>query len=68
VRALKRYGMIFADQGSAVYLSGTSDARWEPTIGAINQEHPISGADFEVVRLPAITRDWKPSGPPSGAC
>ena len=52
VRALKRYGMIFADQGSAVYLSGTSDARWEPTIGAINQEHPISGADFEVVRLP----------------
>ena len=52
VRALKRYGMIFADQGSAVYLSGTSDARWEPTIGAINQAHPISGADFEVVRLP----------------
>ncbi len=68
VRALKRYGMLFADQGSAIYLSGTSDARWEPTIGAINQQHPISGDDFEVVRLPSITRDWKPSGPPSGAC
>ena len=68
VRALKRYGMIFADQGSAIYLSGTSDARWEPTLEAINQQHPITGDSFEVVRLPSITRDWKPSGPPSGAC
>jgi hypothetical protein len=68
VRALKRYGMIFADQGSAIYLSGTSDARWEPTISAINQQYPIGGDDFEVVRLPTITRDWQPSGPPSGAC
>lgn len=68
MRALKRFGMIFADQGSAVYLSGTSDARWEPTLAAINQVYPIGGTDFEVVRLPPITRDWKPSGPPSGAC
>ena len=68
IRALKRYGMIFADQGSAVYLSGTSDARWEPVISAINSAHPIRGEDFEVVRMPAISRDWKPSGPPSGAC
>jgi hypothetical protein len=68
IRALKRYGMIFADQGSAVYLSGTSDPRWEPVISAINSAHPIRGEDFEVVRLPGISRDWKPSGPPSGAC
>ena len=68
VRALKRYGMIFADQGSAVYLSGTGDARWEPTISAINQQYPIGGDHFEVVRLPSISRDWKPSGPPSGSC
>ena len=68
VRALKRYGLMFADQGSAIYLSGTSDARWQPTISAINQQHPIGGDDFEVVRLPTITRDWQPSGPPSGAC
>ena len=27
VRALKRYGLIFADQGSAMFTSGTSDAR-----------------------------------------
>ena len=52
VRALKRYGMIFADQGSAIYLSGTSDPRWEPTLEAINQQHPITGDSFEVVRLP----------------
>jgi len=68
IRALKRYGMIFADQGSAVYLSGTSDPRWEPVISAINSAHPIRGQDFEVVRLPSISRDWHPAGPPSGAC
>jgi len=68
IRALKRYGMIFADQGSAVYLSGTSDPRWEPVISAINSAHPIRGEDFEVVRLPSISRDWHPAGPPSGAC
>jgi len=68
IRALKRYGMIFADQGSAVYLSGTSDPRWEPVISAINSAHPIRGEDFEVVKLPSISRDWHPSGPPSGAC
>jgi hypothetical protein len=68
IRALKRYGMIFADQGSAVYLSGTSDPRWEPVISAINSAHPIRGQDFEVVKLPSISRDWHPSGPPSGAC
>ena len=69
VRALKRYGMIFADQGSAIYLSGTSDARWEPTHrGHQPAASDHAATDFEVVRLPAITRDWKPSGPPSGAC
>jgi hypothetical protein len=68
IRALKRYGMIFADQGSAVYLSGTSDPRWDPVISAINSAHPIRGEDFEVVRLPPISRDWKPSGAPAGAC
>ena len=68
IRALKRYGMIFAYQGSAVYLSGTSDPRWEPVISAINSAHPIRGEDFEVVRLPSISRDWHPAGPPSGAC
>src|SRR5262249_36185696 len=67
-RALKRYGMIFAHQGPPVDLSGTSGPRWEPVISAINSAHPIRGEDFEVVRLPAISRDWKPSGPPSGAC
>jgi Fibronectin type III domain len=67
VRALKRYGMVFADQGSPVYLSGTSDPRWASTIEAINQDHPIPGAAFEVIRLGAITRDWA-AGPVRGGC
>ena len=63
VRALKRYGMIFADQGSAVYLSGTSDARWEPVISAINSAHPIRGEELRggqaaghLARLDALGR------------
>ncbi len=67
VRALKRYGMLFADQGSPIYLSGTSDPRWAGAIEAINQDHPIPGDAFEVVRLGAITRDW-PAGPVRGTC
>ena len=28
LRALKKYGMIVADNGSDWYISGTADARW----------------------------------------
>jgi hypothetical protein len=45
--ALKQYGMILADNGSAYYLSGTSDSHWSDddlhTLGR------ISGAMLEVV-------------------
>jgi len=45
--ALKRYGMIVADNGSNWYISGAPDRRWNDdalhTIGAVR------GADFEVV-------------------
>jgi hypothetical protein len=43
VRALKRYGLIFADQGSAMFITGTSDPRWTQTIEDIDQRHPIPG-------------------------
>jgi hypothetical protein len=55
VRALKRYGLIFADQGSSMFITGTTDRRWTRTIEDINQRHPIPGDAFEVVAGPAAT-------------
>jgi hypothetical protein len=55
VRALKRYGLMFADQGSAMFITGTTDRRWTPTIEEINQRHPIPGDAFEVVAGPPPT-------------
>jgi hypothetical protein len=55
VRALKRYGLMFADQGSAMFITGTSDPRWTQTIEDIDQRHPIPGDAFEVVAGPPVT-------------
>jgi hypothetical protein len=60
-RAMKRYGLIVADNGSDMYISGTMDARWNndvlnPAFSALTAD------DFEVVQL-----GWSgvPPGPPS---
>jgi hypothetical protein len=55
VRALKRYGLMFADQGSSMYITGTTDPRWTQTIEDIHQRHPIPGDAFEVVAGPRAT-------------
>jgi hypothetical protein len=45
--ALKRYGMIVADNGSSWYVSGTADNRWNnDDLHALNS---IPGSDFEAV-------------------
>ena len=56
-RAMQRYGLIVADNGSDMYITGTMDARWNnsvlnPAFGA------LTAADFEVVQL-----GWKPTPP-----
>ncbi len=56
-RAMQRYGLIIADNGSDMYIGGTLDARWNnsvlnPAFGA------LSAADFEVVQL-----GWKGARP-----
>jgi hypothetical protein len=47
LRALKRYGMIVADNGSSWYISGAPDPRWDNddlhTLGR------VKGSDFRVV-------------------
>jgi hypothetical protein len=45
--ALKRYGMILADNGSPWFITGVSDRRWN--VNDLNQLKTIKGRDFEVV-------------------
>jgi hypothetical protein len=45
--ALKRYGMIVADNGSNWYVSGSPDRRWNDD--ALHSIGGVTGADFEVV-------------------
>jgi hypothetical protein len=45
--ALKRYGMILADNGSAYYVSGAPDPRWDDD--ELHDLHGITGAMFEAV-------------------
>jgi hypothetical protein len=49
-RAMKQYGLIVADNGSDLYVSGTYDTRWNngvlnPAFGA------LKASDFEVIAL-----------------
>jgi hypothetical protein len=53
-RAMKTYGLIVADNGTDMYVSGTWDDRWDndvlnPAFGA------LTASDFEVVQL-----GWQP--------
>lgn len=45
--ALKRYGMILADNGSPWYVTGAPDPAWDDH--AMHALHGIKGSDFEVV-------------------
>ena len=45
--ALKRYGMLVADNGSSWYISGAPDPRWDDSdLATLGR---IAGSDFEVV-------------------
>jgi hypothetical protein len=46
-QAMKTYGLIVADNGSAWYLSGTPDDRWSNQ--ALRALGTLTGADFEAV-------------------
>ena len=50
--ALKKYGMILADNGSNWYVSGVSDTRWDPAI--FDAFRTVHGSDFEVVRMGTV--------------
>lgn len=52
--ALKRYGMIVADNGSDWFITGASDRRWDDD--DLNQLKRVPGRAFEVVRHGPIRR------------
>jgi hypothetical protein len=52
--AMKRYGLIVADNGSNWFFSGTSDRRWDDE--NLNQLKRIPGSAFEVVKSAASVR------------
>ena len=59
--ALKQYGMILADNGSAIYLSGAPDSKWNnDDLGNLKR---LTGSDFEVVQLGTV---YAPNNVPTG--
>jgi hypothetical protein len=59
LRAMQRYGLIVADNGSDMYISGTYDTRWDnnilnPGFGA------VTASDFDVILL-----GYNPSAAPA---
>jgi hypothetical protein len=54
LRALQRYGMIVADNGTSWYITGASDPRWDDD--DLNQLKTVPGTAFEVVSTGDIMR------------
>ncbi|WP_445147613.1 hypothetical protein [Baekduia sp. Peel2402] len=54
LKALKRYGMIVADNGSPWYITGAPDARWnDDNLHTLGQ---VPGSAFEAVQSGPLTR------------
>ncbi len=54
LRALKRYGLIVADNGSSWYITGAPDPRWNDN--DLEQLKSVPGSAFEVVQSGRILR------------
>ena len=53
LQALKKYGMILADNGSAWYISGAPDPRWNNDI-LVSELRQVPGSAFEAVDESAL--------------
>ena len=59
--ALKKYGMIMADNGSSMYISGAPDSRWDND--DLHNLGGVTAADFDVIPMnPIYTSANIPSG------
>ena len=61
LNALKKYGLILADNGSSMYLSGATDDRWDNS--DLHNLGNVHTSDFEVIQMtPLYTSANVPSG------
>ena len=61
LQAMKTYGLIVADNGSDLFVTGTNDPRWAPHMNGIaSAVRAIRATDFEVVQL-----GWQPPAMPA---
>jgi hypothetical protein len=49
LKAMKKYGLMLADIGSNMYISGAPDSRWNND--ELHQLNLINSSDFEVVNF-----------------
>ena len=61
LKAMKKYGMILADNGSPLYFQGTPDSRWKDD--DLNALKKIGAESFEVLKMePVYDADHHPTG------
>ncbi len=53
--AMKEYGLILADIGSDMYITGAPDERWDND--DLSQLKNVTGSDFEVVQMGSIIKN-----------
>jgi len=63
LKALKKYGMIAADNGSAMYITGSVDNRWDNN-DLHNLQTGVTTNDFDVIKMDTI---YTSSNLPTGA-
>lgn len=52
LNAMKKYGLILADNGSAIFITGAPDNRWDDN--DLHQLGTVTAANFEVVQMPTV--------------
>jgi hypothetical protein len=60
--ALKKYGLILADNGSGIFISGAPDNRWNNS--DLNLLKSLTASDFEVVQTGTV---YTPANVPTGS-
>jgi hypothetical protein len=55
LRALKKYGMMLADNGGDLFLSGAHDVRWDPD--TLHELKQLKCSDFEAVDVSSLMVD-----------
>jgi uncharacterized membrane protein YgcG len=56
LQAMKTYGLILADNGSAWYISGAPDSRWDNDM-LVSELAQVKGSDFEAVDVSPLMVD-----------